>query len=195
VDPLTAHECGNQRYLAIPWLDACLDARLPAEPGAPLQAMPASSAMLAPLPEPGVAPVAPVPAASYAGVKEQAIWLPGAAIARAWLQYVTDTAVADVTPPPAPTHLHVGSGGGPRERPASLHHRARRPGDRHRSRGAEECLWPPALSGAALQRHAAAAAGDDAFHRRPGGGGEGASLSRDRREHGRSAVAVGGVAG
>ena len=29
VDPLTTHECGNQRYLAIPWLDACLSARLP----------------------------------------------------------------------------------------------------------------------------------------------------------------------
>lgn len=28
-DPLTSHECGNQRYLAIPWLDACLTARLP----------------------------------------------------------------------------------------------------------------------------------------------------------------------
>ena len=24
VDPLTSHECGNQRYLAIPWLDTCL---------------------------------------------------------------------------------------------------------------------------------------------------------------------------
>jgi pimeloyl-ACP methyl ester carboxylesterase len=107
IDPFTAHECGNQRYLAIPWLDACLDARLPVEPGAPLLAMPAASAMLAPLPEPGVAPVAAVPAASYTGVKEQAIWLPGAAIARAWLQYETDTAVVDVTPPPAPTQLQV----------------------------------------------------------------------------------------
>src|SRR4051794_34064075 len=29
VDPLTSHECGNQRYLAIPWLDACLTDRLP----------------------------------------------------------------------------------------------------------------------------------------------------------------------
>ena len=29
VDPLTAHECGNQRYMAIAWLDACLAARLP----------------------------------------------------------------------------------------------------------------------------------------------------------------------
>jgi hypothetical protein len=33
IDPLTAHECGNQRYLAIPWLDACLSARLPHEAG------------------------------------------------------------------------------------------------------------------------------------------------------------------
>ncbi len=107
VDPLTAHECGNQRYLAIPWLDACLTARLPAEPGAPLRPMTAGSAMLAPLPEPGVAPIAPVPASSYSGTKEPAIWLPNEAIARAWLQYVTDTAVADATPPPAPTHLQV----------------------------------------------------------------------------------------
>ncbi len=29
VDPLSSHECGNQRYMAIPWLDACLSARLP----------------------------------------------------------------------------------------------------------------------------------------------------------------------
>ena len=29
VDPLSAHECGNQRYLAMPWLDVCLTARLP----------------------------------------------------------------------------------------------------------------------------------------------------------------------
>ena len=29
IDPLSSHDCGNQRYLAIPWLDACLSARLP----------------------------------------------------------------------------------------------------------------------------------------------------------------------
>jgi len=29
IDPLISHECGNSRYLAIPWLDACLTARLP----------------------------------------------------------------------------------------------------------------------------------------------------------------------
>jgi hypothetical protein len=37
----------------------------------------------------------------------QAAWLPNEAIARAWMQYVKDTAVTDVTPPPAPTNLRV----------------------------------------------------------------------------------------
>jgi pimeloyl-ACP methyl ester carboxylesterase len=107
VDPLTSHECGNQRYLAIPWLDVCLAARLPAEPGAPLRAMPEATAMLAPLLEPEVAPVAPVPAATFSSAKDTSIWLPSEAVATAWLQYVTDTKVADVTPPPAPTNLRV----------------------------------------------------------------------------------------
>lgn len=107
VDPLTAHECGNQRYLAMPWLDACLSARLPAEPGGPLRTMPQSSAMLAAWPEPGVTPVAPVPVASFSGTKEMSVWLPNETIAKVWLQYVTDTAVTDVTPPPAPTNVRV----------------------------------------------------------------------------------------
>ena len=28
-DPRTGHECGDSRYLAIPWIDACLAMRLP----------------------------------------------------------------------------------------------------------------------------------------------------------------------
>jgi len=47
VDPLTSHECGNQRYMAIPWLDACLEARLPDENGKPLKPMPRADAWLA----------------------------------------------------------------------------------------------------------------------------------------------------
>ncbi len=50
VDPLTSHECGNQRYLAIPWLDACLTARLPDKAGDPLKPMPAADTWIAPLP-------------------------------------------------------------------------------------------------------------------------------------------------
>lgn len=102
IDPLSSHECGNQRYLAIPWLDACLSARLPQESGARLNAMPAESAWLAP-----VTGEEAVPAAKFGGDPHTATWLPNEAIARAWMQYVKDTAVRDTTPPPAPTQLRV----------------------------------------------------------------------------------------
>lgn len=107
VDPLTSHECGNQRYLAIPWLDACLSARLPTKVGSPLKPMPVKRSWLAPLPMPGAGFVAPVPHAKFAGAKEESVWLPGEATARAWAQYFKDTVVLDVTPPPAPTNLRV----------------------------------------------------------------------------------------
>lgn len=102
VDPLTSHECGNQRYLAIPWLDACLSARLPQVRGEPLRAMPTDGCWLA-----GVTDFQAVPAAKFAGDSLKAAWLPNEAIARAWIQYVKDTAVTDMTPPPAPTNLRV----------------------------------------------------------------------------------------
>ncbi|HQX48541.1 MAG TPA: hypothetical protein PLR25_01460 [Planctomycetaceae bacterium] len=102
VDPLTAHECGNQRYFAIPWLDACLSARLPKVSGDPLQPMPTDPAWLAPL-----AGFDAVPAAAYADDPLKAAWLPNEAVARAWIQYVKDTALTDTTPPPAPTNLRL----------------------------------------------------------------------------------------
>jgi len=102
VDPLTAHECGNQRYLAIPWLDACLSARLPKSSASPLKEMPAENAWLA-----SIAGTEAVPAAQHAGDPGNAGWLPDEAVAHAWMQYVKDTAVADTTPPPAPTKLNV----------------------------------------------------------------------------------------
>lgn len=102
VDPFTAHECGNQRYLAIPWLDACLTARLPDQAGEPLRPMPTHDAQLAPL----LGTVA-VPAASFKGDAATSIWLPNEAIAAAWSQYVKDTALVDPTPPPAPTQVRV----------------------------------------------------------------------------------------
>lgn len=98
VDPLTAHECGNQRYLAIPWLDACLGARLPETPGDPLRPMPTDGAWHAEL----LATEA-LPAAEFKGDKAKSIWLPNEAVAKSWKQYVTDTAVTDTTPPPSPS--------------------------------------------------------------------------------------------
>jgi len=102
VDPLTSHECGNQRYLAIPWLDACLTARLPATAGEPLQPMPTDKAWLA-----EVAGHKAWPAADATTEREQLAWLPNERIATAWTHYVRDTAIPDDTPPPSPTDLRI----------------------------------------------------------------------------------------
>ncbi len=102
VDPLSSHECGNQRYMAIPWLDACLSARLPQTAGQPLRLMPTDDAHLT---EPTGSKA--VPASQYKGDPLNAAWLPNAAIARSWTQYVKDTNVTDTTPPPAPTDVQV----------------------------------------------------------------------------------------
>lgn len=102
IDPFTAHECGNARYLAIPWLDACLSVRLPKRSGDAMNPMPTDSAWLAPLLGSEAAP-----AATFTGDKSKAVWLPSAAIAKLWTQYVKDTQIPDTTPPPAPTELRV----------------------------------------------------------------------------------------
>jgi pimeloyl-ACP methyl ester carboxylesterase len=107
VDPLSSHDCGNQRYLAIPWFDACLSARLPEKNGDPLKAMPAQNAWLVPLIVGEKNPPAPVPAANFTGDIGKSVWLPDESVAQAWSRYVKDTSVLDTTAPPAPTKLQV----------------------------------------------------------------------------------------
>ena len=102
VDPLTSHECGNQRYLAIPWLDACLTARLPQKSGDALVDMPTDNVWLA-MPTGNEA----VPAAKFTGEPLKAAWLPNEAIAKSWMHYVKETAVTDITPPPTPENVHL----------------------------------------------------------------------------------------
>lgn len=102
VDPLSAHECGNQRYMAIPWLDACLSARLPDKVGDPLKPMPTNGAWLAEL-----LSTEAKAAAEFKGDAKKAVWLPNEAIAKLWMQYVKDTEIPDTTAPPAPTNLKV----------------------------------------------------------------------------------------
>lgn len=102
VDPLTAHECGNARYLAIPWLDVCLTARLPRRAGEALRSMPTEGAWLAAL-----LSTEAQPAEAFQGEINQAVWLPNEAIAQAWQHYVKDTQIPDATPPPAPTKVRV----------------------------------------------------------------------------------------
>jgi pimeloyl-ACP methyl ester carboxylesterase len=102
IDPLTAHECGNQRYLAIAWLNTCLNARLPKGNAKGLRPMPTKNAWLAPL-----LGAQAEPQTKYAKDKQSAIWLPSRAIAQAWMHYVKDTAIPDTTPPPAPTNVEL----------------------------------------------------------------------------------------
>ena len=107
-DPRTGHECGDSRYLAIPFLDACLALRLP-DKGAKdqtLKPLDQSKAWLAPL-----LGEKAEPAASYQGKPKEAVWLPNEAVAKAWMEYVKTGAVGDTTPPPAPTNVRVSSKG------------------------------------------------------------------------------------
>lgn len=107
VDPLTAHECGNQRYLAIPWLDACLTARLPEAHGSPMKPASTEGTWMAPLHLGTSDFVAPVAAEKFSLAKENSIWFLNENVANKWTQYVRDTKVSDTTPPPAPSMLEV----------------------------------------------------------------------------------------
>lgn len=102
IDPLSSHDCGNQRYLAIPWLDACLGYRLPKKLGEALIAMPADKVWLGPILG-GEA----MPAAKFPGDPLKAAWLPNEGVAKSWMEYVKDTKVTDTTPPPSPTNVRV----------------------------------------------------------------------------------------
>lgn len=100
VDPLTSHECGNQRYLAIPWLDECLTLRLPAANGQPLKTIESSRGWLAP--SGGQLPVA----SDAITANDEPLswsWLPSEKFASLWTRYSKDSLVPDETPPPAPT--------------------------------------------------------------------------------------------
>ena len=103
-DPLTSHQTGDQRYVAIPFFDACLALRLP-ESGNTLRKIDQSKGWLAPL----LGDKA-VPAAEFGGDKSLACWLPDAAFAKAWTEYVKTGATNDTTPPPAPFNVATKAG-------------------------------------------------------------------------------------
>ena len=111
VDPLSSHECGNQRYMAIPWFDECLTARLPKKEGRPLRKMVTEEAWLA-----QVLATTAVSAENYKGDPLKAIWLPSQRIAKTWMHYVRDTEIPDHSPPPAPKRVRVSSAGTNKDR-------------------------------------------------------------------------------
>jgi poly(3-hydroxybutyrate) depolymerase len=95
-DPRTSHECGDSRYLAIPFFDACLAARLPDKGAKPIEV----KAGVFALPE----------STEYSKAVEKpeaAGWLPNEAFAKLWVEYVKTGSTPDTTPPPSPTHVKV----------------------------------------------------------------------------------------
>jgi hypothetical protein len=103
-DPRTGHWCGDSRYLAIPFFDACLQMRLTDWPNI-LRPMDMSSAWLAtPFGD------AAVPAADFKGDPNKAAWLPNGRIAKIWMEYVRTGTVSATGAPPAPVNVQVKAG-------------------------------------------------------------------------------------
>ncbi len=103
-DPRTAHECGDSRYLAIPFFDSCLALRLPEKGSESQQLKPVDLQqgwLALPLADHAQ------PAAEFQGAVAAAGWLPDQRVAKAWEEYVKTGAVSDSTPPAAPTDLRV----------------------------------------------------------------------------------------
>lgn len=101
-DPRTSHECGDCRYLAVPFLDACLAMRLPDKGSADQRLKPVKMEtvwLARPLTDKAE------PMAAYAGQATEAVWLPNEQVAKAWVEYVKTGAVSDSTPPPVAFHV------------------------------------------------------------------------------------------
>jgi hypothetical protein len=103
-DPRTAHECGDSRYMAIPFLDACMAMRLPAKGSKDQTLGPVDSSHVWLAPFLGDTAM---PAADFKGNPREAVWLPNAAVAHAWMEYVKNGTVGDSTPPSAPFDVKV----------------------------------------------------------------------------------------
>jgi hypothetical protein len=101
-DPRTGHECGDSRYLAIPFLDASLATRLPETNGRHLKPVDMKQVWLAEVLSDHAAP-----AAAFNGRVDSAVWLPNEYVARAWAEYVRKGNVSDGTPPPAPRNVKI----------------------------------------------------------------------------------------
>ncbi|SKA86139.1 Esterase PHB depolymerase [Prosthecobacter debontii] len=103
-DPRTGHECGDSRYLAIPFLDTCLTMRLPKQ-GAALLPVKVSDGWLSEMDERTA-----VKASEFKGALETAAWMPTEALTKLRAEYIQTGATNDTTPPPGPTDVKVKDG-------------------------------------------------------------------------------------
>lgn len=101
-DPRTSHECGDSRYLAIPFFAACLELRLPKTARQGLTRIDATQGYFATLLGKEAQQVD-----QFAGKLEEASWLPNRAVALAWAEYVSKGSTIDLTDPPAPTNVRA----------------------------------------------------------------------------------------
>jgi pimeloyl-ACP methyl ester carboxylesterase len=99
-DPVTGHECGNSRLLAIPFLDVCFDLRLPSEKHEALRRIPMENTWLG---DPGSFEI--TERAGFEGDPLARVWLPNGDFARKWQEYVKTGWVSDTTPPEPPYDL------------------------------------------------------------------------------------------
>ena len=103
-DPRSGHECADSRYLAIPFFDQCLAARLPNDDSdsPALRPIDMSRAYLG-----SWESATAVKADGYEGSPRQMSWLPSQSFADQWIEFVKTGAVSDDTPPPPPKKVTV----------------------------------------------------------------------------------------
>jgi pimeloyl-ACP methyl ester carboxylesterase len=101
VEANTGHETSDTRMLAIPYLDAILTQRLPAQ-GNDLRPIDPTQGWLGNLVTHQIAPVA-----KFAGEPLAAAWLPNEETARKWQQYVTKGKIPPTHKPSVPTNLQA----------------------------------------------------------------------------------------
>ncbi len=99
-DPVTGHECGNSRLLAIPFFDVCFELRIPSEGHNELREIDMEKSWLG---DPGNYKITKLGA--YQGDPLTMVWLPDEKFARNWQEYVRTGWVTDTTPPEAPYDL------------------------------------------------------------------------------------------
>ncbi len=93
-EPNGTHDCAKLRLLAIPYLDAVLQRRLARDEPEPLRPLLVLDGLLAD----GTSPTF-IEADSFTGDATRASFLPDAATAQAWYQFLVERTVSDATPP------------------------------------------------------------------------------------------------
>ncbi|XGV94365.1 MAG: hypothetical protein ACAF41_00420 (plasmid) [Leptolyngbya sp. BL-A-14] len=101
IEPNAAHETGNSRFLAIPYLDAVINERLNESENS-LRPIATTRGWLG---NPVTHEIAS--AKQYKGNAQQAAWLPNKEVALKWQQYVTKGEITPTQLPSAPTEIHA----------------------------------------------------------------------------------------